>query len=104
MLIATATGVQTRKLAMLSLGGAMLSPRRRSRKSKIAQSRLNSLAPAIIRQRRVEDSSLIFVQKSEKGGLKICKPRTLQSTPRRTRFWLRQKIWQFVEAAAFGRV
>jgi hypothetical protein len=42
MLIATATGVQTEKPAMPSLGGVMLSPRRLSRKSKTAQSRLNS--------------------------------------------------------------
>jgi hypothetical protein len=59
---------------MPSLGGVMLSPRRLSRKSKTAQSRLNSLAPAIIRQRRAESSCFIFVQKSEKGSLKIANP------------------------------
>jgi len=74
MLIATTTGIWTEKPTMPSLDGVMLSPRRLSRKSKTAQSRLNSLASAIIRQRRAESACLIFVQKSEKGSLKIANP------------------------------
>jgi hypothetical protein len=74
MLIATATGVQTEKPAMPSLDGVMLSPRRLSRKLKTAQSRLNSLASAIIRQSRAESACFIFVQNSEKASLKIANP------------------------------
>jgi hypothetical protein len=93
MLIATATGVQTEKPAMPSLGGVMLSPRRLSRKLKTAQSRLNSLASAIIRQSRAESACFIFVQNSEKASLKIANPELYnQSRGARTRFWLRQKI------------
>jgi hypothetical protein len=57
------------KLVMPSLGGVMLSPHRLSRKCHTAQSRLNSIAPAIAKASK--SSCYIFVQKSEEGSLQI---------------------------------
>jgi hypothetical protein len=98
MLIATATGVQTEKPAMPSLDGVMLSPRRLSRKLKTAQSRLNSLASAIIRQSRAESACFIFVQNSEKASLKIANPELYNQRARRAHWVLASpKDQQFVE-------
>jgi hypothetical protein len=93
MLIATATGVQTRKAgyAVARWRHAIATPAVTQIKDRAKSIKFAGVC--VIRQRRAESACFIFVQNSEKASLKIANPELYnQRRGARTRFWLRQKI------------